>query len=85
VKLLYDIAQALLQNVRIDFGRRDIGVSEHRLDTPQIRAAFQKMRGKAVTKHVRCQAVPNPDLFAILFQQPPKMLARETAAPVGHE
>ena len=41
--------------VRVDLRCGDVGVTEHHLHGPQIRAAIQKMRGEAVTQHVRLQ------------------------------
>ena len=49
----HQFAQAFVQNVGVNFGRRDIGVAQQRLDRPQVGTARQKVRGKGVAQGVR--------------------------------
>jgi hypothetical protein len=49
---LVHAAQPLARDVRVDLRRREVGVTEHHLHGAKIRAAFQKMGRKAVTKDV---------------------------------
>ena len=52
--------QALLIDVRINLGCRDVGVAKHLLDDAQIGAVTEQVRGKTVSQKVRinvgCQA-----------------------------
>ena len=43
---------ALHRDMGVNLRRRQVGVSEERLDASQIGAVIQKMGGKAVTKFV---------------------------------
>ncbi len=49
MKFPMDRFQALLINVRVNLGRRDVGVAEHLLDDAQISAIAEQMRGKTVS------------------------------------
>ena len=48
VKLPMDGFQPLLVDVRVNLGRRNIGVAEHFLDDPQVGAVAEQMRRKTV-------------------------------------
>jgi len=39
--------------MRIDLRGADIGVPQHGLNAPQVRATFQQMRGKRMAQYVR--------------------------------
>lgn len=52
-----DFFKPLFQYVGIDFGRRDIGVSQQLLDCAQIRAAIKQMAGEGVAQNVRRDAL----------------------------
>ncbi len=45
-------AAGLLQDVRIDHGRLDVGVAEELLDCADVVAVFQEVRGEGVTQGV---------------------------------
>ena len=49
MKFPMDRFQALLIHVRVNLGRRDVGVAEHLLDDAQISAIAEQMRGKTVS------------------------------------
>ncbi len=49
MKFPMDRFQALLINVGVNLGRRDVGVAEHLLDDAQISAIAEQMRGKTVS------------------------------------
>jgi hypothetical protein len=42
--------------VGVELGGREVGVTEHLLHAPQIRAAFEQMRGERVAEEVRVDA-----------------------------
>ena len=60
-------------------------MAEHGLQAAQIGAAFQKVGGKAMPQHVRCQILPQSNVFPIIFQQLPERLPRHRAASIGQE
>ena len=45
-----DRPQALAKNMGIDLSCRDIGMSQHLLDTPQIRAVVKQMGRESVAQ-----------------------------------
>src|SRR5262245_51770425 len=47
-----DGLQALVLDVRVDLGRRDVGVAEHLLDRAEVRAAREQVRREGVAQHV---------------------------------
>ncbi len=53
MKFAMDRFQPLLINMRVNLGRRDIGVAEHLLDDAQIGAIAEQMRGKTVPQKMR--------------------------------
>jgi hypothetical protein len=53
MKLAVNRAQVLAIDVSVNLRGRDIDVTEHLLDRPQVRAAFEQMRRKGVTQRVR--------------------------------
>src|SRR3546814_9632599 len=44
--------QRLRLHMGVDFGRRDVGMAQHRLHRAQVCAAFQQMSGKGVAQHM---------------------------------
>ena len=51
--------QASAFNMRIDLRGRNIRMAEHHLNRPKIRAAFEQMRRKRMSKHVRGNDLSN--------------------------
>ena len=47
---------ALIEHMRIDLRRRNVGVAEQFLHDAQIRAVLQKMAGKGMAQHMRADA-----------------------------
>jgi hypothetical protein len=47
------LAQPGSYNVGVDLGGADVGVSEEGLDTAEIGAAFEKVRGESMTERMR--------------------------------
>ena len=45
--------QTLLIDVRVNLGRRNVGVAEHLLNDPQVRAVAQQVRREAVPEQMR--------------------------------
>ena len=58
----------------INLGGRNIGVTQHALQAPEIRSAFQQVRGKGMAKDVRRQIVEDSRLLAVAPEQLPKSL-----------
>ena len=52
VMLQHQFRQALVQDMRIDFCRRDVGVTKQGLDRTQIGPIGQKMRRKGMAQRV---------------------------------
>jgi hypothetical protein len=52
MRLIY-LFQPFFDYMGIDLRRRDVGMAEHQLDRPQIRATLQQVRGKTVSQHMR--------------------------------
>ncbi len=46
MKLVVDCFESLLIDMRIDLRRRNIGVTEHFLNNPQVRAIAEEMCGE---------------------------------------
>jgi hypothetical protein len=69
----------------INLGGRDIGVTQHALQAPEIRSAFQQMCGESMTKDVRRQIVKNSRLLPVARQQLPKGLPCHCPTAIGHK
>src|SRR6056297_3710294 len=50
---LYQRAQPRVEDMGVDLGRGEIGMTQQRLDHPQVGPARQQMRGKGVAQPVR--------------------------------
>ena len=46
-------AQPRILDVRVDLGRRQVGMPEHHLDGAQVGPVLQQVRGKRMTQFVR--------------------------------
>jgi hypothetical protein len=66
--LLDCLPQSRSHDVRVNLGRRDVGMTEHRLYAPQVRSTFQKMGSEAVPDNVRSQVLEDTGPFAIRHQ-----------------
>src|SRR5687767_11841332 len=53
-----DLAEALLGDVRVDLGRRDVRVAQHHLHGAQVGAMHQQVRGEGVTERMRRDVRP---------------------------
>ena len=51
--LLDELLQPFSQEMRVNLGRRDIGMTEQHLQAAQIRAPREKMGRKGMPQHVR--------------------------------
>src|SRR4029078_6314751 len=80
MKLIVDSAHALLQHVRIDLGRGEIGVAEHHLNGSQVRSPLKQMGRKGVAQHVRTQGVSNPSLLRVGLQNLPESHSAQTGS-----
>src|SRR5271166_5733354 len=82
---LVNLLQALFHNVSIDLRFGNIAVTEHQLDRAKIGAAFQEMRGKTVTKHVRRKRHTQTRLTAVSGEYLPDTDAAETTTATIQE
>ena len=53
MQVAHQALEAFLDHMRINLGRRNIGVTEQRLHDAQIRAVMQQVRRECVTQHMR--------------------------------
>ena len=73
---LHQLAQSLGQHVGVDLRRRDVGVAQKHLQTAQVGAVRQQMRGERMAQHVRRDpGRVDPRLQSHLFQQKKERLA----------
>jgi hypothetical protein len=79
------LTQTAANDVRINFGCGEVGMPKHRLDAPEVRAAFEEMRSEGVTQNVRREVVVDPSLAAVDFNGGPESLPRERTAAGGYE
>ena len=66
--LQYLLAEETAVNVRIDFRRPYLFVSQHGLDGTQVRPAFEQVGGKGVTQGVRGDVFRDACAFSINLQ-----------------
>ena len=50
---LYQLAQSVAEDVRVNLGRGDVGMTQHLLDAAQIGAVVEQMAGEGMAQHVR--------------------------------
>ena len=51
--LRVELLQPLARDVRVDRGRRDVGMPEQQLHDAQVRAVVEEVRGEGVAQDVR--------------------------------
>src|SRR5581483_9323577 len=85
MELLMGPLQMIARNVRVDLGRRDVGVAEHGLDRPQIRAVFQEMRRERMPQRVRRHALLDARREPMLPESFPETLPRHRLTGARHE
>lgn len=71
--------------MRIDLGRRDIGVPQHDLDRPKVGPSLEEMAGKGVTERVGRADAPHAGTTRRFLDDSPEPLAGERAAATVHE
>ena len=59
MRIVVGLLHALHGNMRVNLSRRQVGVSQQRLNAPQIGAVIEKMRRKAMAKFVGADAKLN--------------------------
>lgn len=69
-------------DVGVDFGRREVGVSEQILYDPQVGTAFKHVGGEAVAEKVRIDVFRNPRKQGRALDDPEHGLAAESSPPV---
>ena len=71
-------------DVRVDLGRRNIGMAEHLLNRTQIRTVAEQVRRKSVAQNMRADAIGiNLCRFGEIFQQLRKTLTGQVTALRG--
>ena len=78
MELIVDAAHALLEDVRVDLRRGQIGVTEHHLNGAQIGAALEQMRRERVPQHVRAQGLRQTRLPRVALQNLPEPDTRQS-------
>ena len=64
-------------DMRIDLCRRDVGVTQHRLDRSQVGAAFEQVRGERVAQCMRRDPLIDARDQRIAANELPKALSGE--------
>src|ERR1051326_3581413 len=85
MKLSMDCFQALLIDVRINLRRRNIRVSEHLLDDPQIGPVTEQMRGKTMSKQMRINVFRETGPARNAFDDLPNSRGGQFASARGKE
>ena len=47
----------MISHIRIDFSRRDAGVSQQFLDKADVNASLQELRRRSMSQHMRCYSL----------------------------
>src|SRR5262245_2315846 len=61
-----------LQDVRVNLRRRKIRVPEHRLDSAQVGAVLEQVRGERMPKDVRAERARQPRLPSVRLEDLPE-------------
>ena len=77
---LVEFFYAITGYMRIDLRRGDIGMAEHHLNRPQVRAAFQKMAGEGMSKHMRRDLLLDTGPPCVITKTDEETLARHGPA-----
>lgn len=65
-------------DMSINLGRRQIGMSQHNLDAPEVGPVFQKVRGERVPESVRRNILDESCLTGTFFYYIPESLSRHS-------
>src|SRR3954454_614068 len=85
VRLEVDVLQAVTRQVRVQLGRRHVGVAEHLLNRAQVAAAGQQVGGEGVAQGVRAHAVGQAGARRVPADDLVEALARQLPAAEVHE
>src|SRR5215831_9760505 len=86
VEAVVDCPQARFEDVRINLRRRQIRVAKHHLNRPEIRTAFEQVRGKRMADDVRAQRARQTSGGAVTLENFPEAHAAErTTARVDEQ
>ena len=75
MKLSVNSFESRAIDVGIDLCRRDVGVTQHRLDRSQVGAAFEQVRGERVAQGMRRDSLIDPRDQRIAANELPKALS----------
>jgi hypothetical protein len=84
-KLSVNLLESMTLHMRVDLGRSNIGVPQHRLNGSEIGASLEQMRGKRMSEHVRRDRLRNPGASCPLQKQLPTSLPCEPVPTATHE
>src|SRR5437870_8222481 len=80
-----NLLQTLLDDVGVNLGGRNVGMPEHELNGPQIRAALEQMSGKTVPQRVRGKSHAHARLPSISRKYLPDTDTTQWRAAAIHE
>ena len=83
--LLDRLPQSRPHDVRVNLRGGDVGMTEHRLNAPQVRSTFQKMGCETVPDYVRSQTLENTGFLTMTEQQLPEGLPRQASTTGCHK
>ena len=81
MKSVVDGSQPGFEDVGVNLRRRQIRVSEHHLDGPEIGAAIEQMGRERMPQHVRADVAANPRLHPVLLEELPEYCRSRRASP----
>ena len=73
-----DFFQVLIGHVGIDLRRRDRGMAEHGLDTPDVGAVDEEISGKAVAERMRMDIFDDAGFGGVVLDEPLDAARSET-------
>src|SRR3954465_1219864 len=80
VKLLVNGAQVLAVDVRVNLRGRDVDMTQHLLHRPEIRAAFQQMRGERMAQRMWRDGLGDACLVDVFAEDLPRSHSRQRLA-----
>jgi hypothetical protein len=76
MKFSVDLLQTFASDMGVDLCSRDIGVAQHKLNSPEISPILEKVCGKTVAEHMRSQWFGNSGFDSVASQNFPESLTR---------
>src|SRR5262249_5395283 len=76
-----DFLQPFADDMSVDLSRRNVGMSQHHLHSPQVGAMLQQVRRKGMTQNVGRDVLADARLKCMFLEDLPKRLSRYCSAP----